>query len=114
MPLAGVQKLTPLISWNAWLKNSGIGKTIDSVIVRQPEFYTALNTELEHTPVEEWKSYLEAHLVSDNAVYLDQQTFSDYFAYRQTLTGAKARGRDGKECWTRKSPRWAKPWASSS
>ncbi|HZE86137.1 MAG TPA: M13 family metallopeptidase [Puia sp.] len=90
MPLAGVQKLTPLISWNAWLKNSGIGKTIDSVIVRQPEFYTALNTELEHTPVEEWKSYLEAHLVSDNAVYLDQQTFSDYFAYRQTLTGAKA------------------------
>jgi putative endopeptidase len=88
MALAEVQKLTPLISWNSWLKNSGIN-TLDSVIVRQPEFYTALNSELVHTPLEEWKCYLEFHLVQDNAAYLDQQTFSNYFTYSQTLTGTK-------------------------
>jgi putative endopeptidase len=89
MALAEVQRLSPLISWNSWLKDNGISH-IDSIIVRQPEFYTALNTELQKTPIGDWKLYLQFHLVKDNAPFLDTLTFSNYFTYRQSLSGAKA------------------------
>jgi len=84
-----LQKLSPAINWNDWLKNSGIG-LVDSLIIRQPEFYTALNTELTKTPIADWKCYLQAHLVMASAPFLDQKTFADYFEYRKTLTGASA------------------------
>ena len=82
-----LQKLSPSIDWNDWLKRSDIG-LVDSLIIRQPEFYTALNNELTKTPVEDWKSYLRAHLVMASAPFLDQKTFADYFEYCKTLTGA--------------------------
>ena len=86
---AALQQLSPAISWTDWLKNSGIGN-IDSLIVRQPEFYTALNTTLVKTSLEDWKSYLQFHLVQSAAPYLDQQTYANYFAYQRSLTGAAA------------------------
>jgi putative endopeptidase len=85
--LVALQQLSPAIGWNDWLKNTGIG-SVDSLIIRQPEFYTTLNTELTKTPLADWKSYLQAHLLIDAAPYLDQKTFADYFQYRKTLTGA--------------------------
>ena len=89
MSLATVQQLSPLISWKDWLGNTGIGH-LDSIIVRQPEFYKALNTELSRTSLDSWKSYLQFHLVEQSAPYLDQQTFGNYFNYRRSLTGAAA------------------------
>ncbi len=82
-----LQKLSPAIDWNEWLKNTGVGP-VDSLIIRQPEFYTALDKELTKTPITDWKSYLRAHLVMASAPFLDQKTFADYFEYRKTLTGA--------------------------
>ncbi|MES1160374.1 MAG: M13 family metallopeptidase, partial [Bacteroidota bacterium] len=88
-----LEKDAPAISWTDWLKNSDIG-AVDSLILRQPEFYTALNTELSRTSLEDWKSYLQFHLVQSAAPYLDQQTFANYFAYTQSLSGtAKPRPR---------------------
>jgi putative endopeptidase len=87
MKLADVQKLSPGIDWTLWLKNSGINH-VDSMIVRQPEFYTALNTELSKTPIGDWKSYLQFHLVKSAAPFLDSLTFANRFAYTQTLNGA--------------------------
>jgi putative endopeptidase len=84
--LTSLQKRSPRISWTGWLKNSDISP-IDSLIIRQPEFYTALNTELSTTSPEDWKSYLQFHLVQSAAPYLDQQTYANYFAYRRSLTG---------------------------
>lgn len=87
MKLADLQKLSPGIDWAVWIKNSGIGH-VDSMIVRQPEFYTALNTELSKTPIGDWKSYLQFHLVQSAAAFLDSQTFANRFTYVQTLNGA--------------------------
>jgi putative endopeptidase len=86
MNLRTLQKLSPRIDWNEWFRNSNI-KNIDSVIVRQPEFYTALNTQLVKTPIEDWKNYLTFHLVAASAPYLDQKTFANYFAFSSTLSG---------------------------
>jgi len=46
-----------------------------------------LNAELTATPIEDWKKYLQTHLVMAGAPFLDQ-TFADYFEYHKTLTGA--------------------------
>ena len=86
MALVSLQQLSPAISWTDWLKNAGIGN-LDSLIVRQPEFYSALNTELTNSSLKDWKSYLQFHLVQSAAPYLDQQTYANYFNYRQSLTG---------------------------
>ena len=88
MDLAMLEKLGSNLGWPNYLKNIGIDH-IDSVIVGQPEFYVALNTELKQTPLNVWKNYLRFHLVRSSANYLDKTTFINYFEYRKTLTGAK-------------------------
>ena len=89
MDLAGLNKLTANINWNDFTKNIGITK-IDSVIVGQPEFYTALSNELQKTPIDDWKNYLRFHLVQSYAVYMDKASFGNYFEYRKSLSGASA------------------------
>jgi len=81
------QQMTPTISWADWFRNTGI-KKVDSIIVGQPEFYTALNTQLSQTSLNDWKNYLQVHLVLSAAPFLDKNTFNNYFEYRRTLTGA--------------------------
>ena len=79
--------LTPVINWNEYVKNIGIIK-LDTVIVGQPEFYTALNKALKTTPLDNWKNYLKFHLIANSAPYLDSVSFNNNFSYRKTLTGA--------------------------
>ncbi|HVU58758.1 MAG TPA: M13 family metallopeptidase [Puia sp.] len=83
---ASLQKLTPAIDWNKWFQWAGIPH-IDSLIIRQPGFFTALNTELKKTPVKDWKNYLQVHLLLNTSPYLDQNTYQEYFEYRQSITG---------------------------
>ncbi len=87
MPVAGLQKLSANIDWNNYLKINGITK-LDSVIVGQPEFYTALNNELKATSIDDWKNYFRFHLVRASAAYLDSVAFNNAFQYRKTLSGA--------------------------
>jgi len=87
MNVAGLQKLSSNIDWNNYLKITGITK-LDSVIVGQPEFYTALNNEIRSTSIDDWKNYFRFHLIRSSAAYLDSVTFNNAFEYRKTLTGA--------------------------
>jgi len=82
-----LQQLSPSIDWDEWLRNINVS-LLDSFIVRQPEFYTALNTELTKTALADWKNYLQAHLLMQSAPFLDQKTYASYFQYHRTLTGA--------------------------
>jgi putative endopeptidase len=88
MDVNALGRLSSNISWKDYFRKINVSN-VDSVIVGQPEFYTALNTELKSTPLDVWKNYLRFHLISSNADYLDQKTFSNYFEYRKSLTGAK-------------------------
>ncbi len=87
MDIAGLSKLTAAINWNNFIKNIGIYK-LDSVIVGQPEFYTALNKELTTTSIDDWKNYLQFHLILGSARYMDIVTFNNYFDYSKSLSGA--------------------------
>ncbi len=86
--VVALTKLSANINWNDFIKNVGAVK-LDSVIVGQPEFYTALNNELTATPMADWKNYLKARLLASSAAYLDSTSFKNAFTYRQTLSGAK-------------------------
>jgi putative endopeptidase len=88
MDLVGLNKMSPAIGWPVFLQNLGIQK-LDSAIVGQPEFMTALNTELKSTPIADWKNYLRFNLVRRNASYLDTKTFMNNFAYTQAVRGTK-------------------------
>ena len=87
MTVAGLQKISSTIDWANYLKLIGITK-LDSLIVGQPEFYIALNTELKSTAIDDWKNYFQFHLVRSSAPYLDSVSFNNLFEYRKTLSGA--------------------------
>ncbi len=89
MDVNALNRLSSNINWAAYFQKINADK-IDSVIVGQPEFYTALNNELRMTSIEDWKNYFRFHLISSNAPYLDKKTFGNYFQYRKVLTGATA------------------------
>ncbi len=84
--LIGLQKTSPVFLWSNYFKQIGLEK-LDSVIVGQPEFLTALSTELNATPIAIWKNYLRFHLVKSNANFLDNKSFMNSFTYSQTLRG---------------------------
>src|SRR5580693_2243305 len=88
MGLGSMQKLYFRIGWNDFFKNTGV-KSLDSVIVGQPEFLVALNQELTKTPLNVWKNYLAFHLLKNSARYMDQALYKDLFAYSQSISGVE-------------------------
>ncbi len=88
MSWAGLSKIAPNVNWQSYAQLTGENK-VDSVIVGQPEFYTALSDQFKATPLDTWKSYLKLRMVQDQAGYLDKDTYANYFEYRKSLSGAK-------------------------
>jgi putative endopeptidase len=87
MDVKALSNLSSNIDWINYFKIIN-AKKIDSVIVGQPEFYSTLNREIHSTPIEDWKNYLRFHVVESNAAFLDKKTYSNFFNYRKTLSGA--------------------------
>ncbi|HTF04087.1 MAG TPA: M13 family metallopeptidase [Bacteroidia bacterium] len=91
------QKLTPSINWLAICERHGC-KNVDSVIVGQPEFFTALDKQLHATSVDVLKAYLQYHLVSTYAEYLSKPIDdADFNFYGKMLQGAETQ----RERWKR-------------
>ena len=86
-PLAKLKQMTPDFDWSRFFESTGLQK-VDTVIVGQPEFLTALNQQLKAFPLEVWKNYLRFHLVRGLARFLDDKTYHEYFSfYSTTLRG---------------------------
>lgn len=82
-------RLAPSIDWPAMLSQKGV-KSVDSVIVGQPEFYKALEASLKTVPLPVWQDYLRFHVIRSSAPYLDSTTYQQYFTfYGKTLRGAQ-------------------------
>jgi putative endopeptidase len=88
MSLAELEHLTPAFDWSLYFARVG-AKSIDSIIVGQPEFYTTLDRELALTPLSVWKDYFTKQLILRSAPYLDSVTFNRYFEYTKSLSGVK-------------------------
>ena len=80
--------LTPTIDWDRYFRGIGV-IGLDSVNVRRPGFFQALDSLLRVTSLETWRSYLKLCLVRAHAQFLDDATFGELFALQSVSTGAR-------------------------
>ena len=86
--LAQLQKIAKNIDWKEYFKI--LGTKPKEVVVMQPEFFTAVERMLDARPIEEWRTYLSAHLIADIAPFLTPELEKQNFSfYGTTLTGTK-------------------------
>ncbi|HTA81895.1 MAG TPA: M13 family metallopeptidase N-terminal domain-containing protein, partial [Bacteroidia bacterium] len=84
-----LQALTPNLDWSVFMDEVNL-HNVDSVMVGQPEFLTALNGELKSFSLDDWKNYLRFHLVDGLAPYTDDKTYMEHFSFYGTaLRGIK-------------------------
>ncbi len=93
-PAAFTHKYSPLIAWTNHLASLSLHP--DSVIVGQPEYFTALNRLLPQTPLPVLKDYLRLHLVSAYAEYLGKAWDDEDFSFSGKVLGGQQQER----------PRW--------
>lgn len=90
MAINDLGKLNASFNWAEYLAASGV-KSIDSVIVGQPEFFKALDAELKAVPLADWKSYVRFNVISDFAGFLPDQYGIAAFNFNKLFSGAKER-----------------------
>jgi putative endopeptidase len=80
--------LTPGFDWTDWLESFG-ARGVEEVIVRQPDYFTAMAEKLDEVPLDDWKTWLKWHVLHEAAPYLSRPFVDEDFAFRgRTLTGA--------------------------
>lgn len=90
MAIADLGKMNAEMNWPDFLSTSGV-KSIDSVIVGQPEFFKALDNVLKTVPISDWKSYVKFNLISDFAAALPDKFGIAAFDFSKLFSGAKVR-----------------------
>ena len=89
MSVEDVGKLTPSIDWADYLKIQGV-PMVKVVNVTEPEFFKALEKEINDESLDHWKAYLRWHLVSSRAPYLSSKfveaNFNFYSKYLRGVT----------------------------
>src|SRR3989344_6851083 len=89
MTVAKLSKLAPAIGWQKYLHDIEAPE-LASVIVNQPEFLKVISDLLKSVPLNEWKTYLEWHVVNGFAGTLSTPFIRENFAFYGTvLSGTK-------------------------
>ncbi|SFC53122.1 M13 family metallopeptidase [Flavobacterium phragmitis] len=88
MTVAEIQKLTPAIKWNDYFAGLGITK-LETVIVSEPKYMTALQKVFTENKVGAWKEYLKWDLLNGASGQLSTALSDARFDfYSKTLRGA--------------------------
>jgi putative endopeptidase len=70
-----------------WLKGYGV-KPIDEVVVRQPDYFTAMAKLLDQVSLDDWKTWLKWQVLHEAAPFLSTPFVEEDFAFfSKTLTG---------------------------
>ncbi len=73
------------IGWKSIFE--GLGLQADSLDIRQPAYYEKLDVLLRSVPLEDWKTYLRAHTLSEYANYLSSPFEKAAFEYTKAVSG---------------------------
>ncbi|MFM9989464.1 M13 family metallopeptidase [Flavobacterium sp.] len=89
MTVVELQKLTPSINWKKYL--DGVGLTnLESIVVSQPKYITALETIFKDSNIEDLKAYMRWTLLRKSTGLLsDEIEKANWEFYSKTLQGAK-------------------------
>jgi putative endopeptidase len=90
MAITDLGKIAANIEWPAYLNAMGV-KSVDSVIVGQPEFFTGMNKVLTSTPIADLKQYVKFSLLSDLSGVLPDAYGEASFNFTKLFSGAKQR-----------------------
>jgi putative endopeptidase len=80
--------LMPGYDWQRYVRNAGIEGKVDSVIIRQPSYFTGLGKVIANTSLPVWKAYFKWRVLSAAAPYLSKAFVDERFAF----TGGVLRG----------------------
>ena len=90
--------LSPAFHWNEYLAKVGL-PLVRALNVATPEFFKAMNAELEKEDLGRWKAYLRWHLVHAHAPYLSSAFVNaDFDFYGKALRGAEELEPRWKRC----------------
>jgi putative endopeptidase len=88
--IAQLQEMCPAIDWNKMIKDLGITKKIDTILVAQPKYMVALNDFLENTPIEDIKTLIDWSTIDRSAGFLTTEIErANWEFYSKTLSGAQ-------------------------
>ncbi|MDR6566011.1 M13 family metallopeptidase [Chitinophaga ginsengisegetis] len=96
MAVTQLNKIAGNIDWNEFIKQQGINKFADTIIVGQPEFYSNLSNAVKSQPLQTWKDYLKWNLINSASQHLSDTIANTDFAFYGTLL----KGQD------KQKPRW--------
>ncbi len=89
MPIAELQTLTPDWAWETYLRLEGAPQ-VETINIRQPEFFKQMNQELSSVSLPDWKIYLRWHVLHANAPALPERFVQENFDfYDRKLSGTK-------------------------
>lgn len=88
MTVTQFNQITPDINWNDILLKTDL-HGIDTVIVRQPEYYKAVDKALMQFSVDDWKNYLRWKLISAMAPYLNKELDEENFRFFGTVISGR-------------------------
>ncbi|HYG98144.1 MAG TPA: M13 family metallopeptidase [Terriglobales bacterium] len=98
MTVAELQKLTPAFAWNRYLTTAEVPNSA-AMNVSVPAFFTAMQTLVEKTPLDTWKTYLRWNLARSAAPLLPEKFVQENFNfYNKTLSGQKEQRARWKRC----------------
>src|SRR5262245_34982440 len=87
MGRAELQAMTPSFDWSAYLTAAGL-PDVRTLNVTEPEFFKALEDQLNSVPLDAWKSYLRWHWAHRKAPYLSSAFVNeDFDFFSRTLRG---------------------------
>ena len=98
MTSAELQKLSPEFHWSGYFAKVGM-PSLDSLNVTAPNFFKAMNEEIQKESLPDWKIYLRWHLVHADAPFLSKPFVDENFAfYGKTLRGQQELQPRWKRC----------------
>jgi putative endopeptidase len=83
--IADLPKLMPVYDWQRYVRSSDIKGKVDSVIISQPSYFSALDQLMTTTPLPVWKAYFKWHVLSAAAPYLSKPFVDERFAFNGTV-----------------------------
>jgi putative endopeptidase len=92
MSLDQIQELMPNLNWDLYVEKMEIDiSKVDSVIVRQPDYFEALDQALAEIPVDNWKTYMRFRVLSSAAPRLSSEFVEANFDFfGRSLNGQPA------------------------
>ena len=85
-----LQSMTPAVKWEKFIDDLGVEKDLDTVMVMQPKYMTALNKILKETPIEDLKALVRWSTLNNAAGLLTtDMEKANWDFYSKTLNGAK-------------------------